>query len=58
MNMFCFVVAVFILVHDEEAIFQLLTVFEILICKCKYEWASNLLFHEHHSYFRKDFQMM
>ena len=39
--------------HDEEAIFRLLTAFEILIRKGKHEWASNLQLHEHHSYFRK-----
>ena len=39
---FCFVVAICDLVRDVETIFHL----------------SGLQFHRHHSYFRKDFQML
>ena len=52
-KLFCFVVAVSDLVHDGEAIHclsLLLTTSGNLFC--------NLQFHRHHSYFRKDFQML
>ena len=47
---FCFAIAMFDLVQDVEAIFPSLTANSI--------WKCNLQFHGHHSYLRKDFQML
>ena len=59
----CFVVAICNLMHDVETIFHLPCVLEIFseirLMPVKLQIASlNLQFQGHHSYFRKDFQML
>ena len=56
---FCFVVAIYDLVHDVETIFHLSYVLTVSDLFCNMNDArEKLQFHEHHSYFRKDFQML